>query len=56
MISPVSNSSVNSYSGGAQQAAPPAAPAKPPSPQDTVQLSHAARSGSGDVDHDGDSH
>jgi len=56
MISPVSSSSVNPYAGGATQAAPPAAPAKPPAQQDTVQLSHAAKTTSGDADHDGDSH
>ncbi|HWE52546.1 MAG TPA: hypothetical protein VG273_22315 [Bryobacteraceae bacterium] len=52
--SPVSNLS---DTGAARPSQPrPAAQPATSTPQDTVHLSHAARSASGDVDHDGDSH
>ena len=42
---------------GIQPRQPAAAPAKASAPQDTVQLSQAAKAAvSGDADHDGDSH
>ena len=53
MINPVSSLS-NLYSPSAAHSTPPAAPK--PTPQDTVQLSPAAKAAAGDVDHDGDSH
>jgi len=56
MINPVSTSS--SYLPQASQSAPakPASPSQTTAPQDTVQLSSAAKAALGDVDHDGDSH
>jgi len=54
MISPVSSASVQ-YAAQAAQSSPAPAP-KAAAPQDTVQLSHAARAAAGDADHDGDSH
>jgi hypothetical protein len=63
MVSPVTSPNPVHYTNQTQQAnhQPPAKPAqKEPTdstPQeDKVQLSSAAKSASGDVDHDGDSH
>ena len=54
MINPV-NSTSSVYSPTAATKTPPAAPPKP-APQDSVQLSPAAKAAAGDIDHDGDSH
>ena len=56
MISPVSSLS-NVYPPSAAQTTQAKPPAPPkPTPQDSVQLSPAAKAAVGDVDHDGDSH
>jgi hypothetical protein len=59
MINPV-NSISNIYAAGSLQQATPVKSAaqqgQVSQPQDSVQLSHAALSATGDVDHDGDSH
>lgn len=59
MIGPIGNSNIYPAAPAPSNSKPqPAAPQASSSPQDTVQLSPAARSAgsSGDVDHDGDSH
>jgi hypothetical protein len=54
-INPVSSSAA--YAGYGAQSAQPAAAQKSAAPQDTVQLSAAAKAAAGgDADHDGDSH
>jgi hypothetical protein len=58
MMNPVTSISNLYAAGSPQQTAlkPAAQQAQVNSPQDSVQLSQAALSATGDVDHDGDSH
>jgi len=57
MVNPISSaSSVHAASGLQAAQAKPAAQQKSNPPQDTVQLSAAAKAVLGDADHDGDSH
>ncbi|MBS1859428.1 MAG: hypothetical protein JST11_28900 [Acidobacteria bacterium] len=56
MINPVSSSTSLYVTGQAQSSqSRPAAKAQSDTPQDTVQLSAAAKAALGDADHDGDS-